>query len=777
MLSWLYRPLIGGLVVTAALVFCGSQARAVPVHVTLQWPGNAPVSVRPRIVAIQRASSSGAVASVEVEAKREGTVLELHDGIWQVQASATGYWSQEVQVMVPSQAAANVRLRFWPASYLHGEIVAAAGEALPERLEVRLSATPASAGKTVASRERVVTTTDGPIRAELQCGIAARKWSCMGPAGWFDMRLQAADYAPQYAWDVSLAPQSNTNFGPMELRRTGSVFGRAVRQGGLNPPGPCRAFLQLDPERQSPGDAGPGAERAVVSNTRFSVPLNAQGYFQIVGVAPGRYRVFVACPAASGLRELRVQADRETRIDPPVMLGELAFNMSLTPKVDANGRPWQVTLDETSPHWLRIVTKATSAEGRWMRGGLMPGKYQVTVSSSDGTRWLQRYFDLRKGSASLALRLGEVRVAGRVLLSSQPVRARLFFFNNAGGESATLTSDDEGRFQGVLPGAAANQASSWTVEAHVAQPPVTQRLLNVSVEPPGGEASAWLDLDLPAVAVHGNVVSPNGKPQRGVEVIFEGSSGIRTTTSTDDAGRFEMPDLPPGKYTAVADSPDGSSDRTPFHVGEGRGSELLLVLNPFKRVTFYVASSDGPVANAAVQVWIAPGVPRAFAHTDQEGRFEVSLPPGAAEVGLTIGAQGYALKLVRMRVPSESDASAEARTITLDTAAGTLVLNYPPAGRASDSFSTLYLVHNGAIQDARTIAGWGSDHAGNNVNGPAVIEAIEPGDYALCLIDPSNVAALWSGRLPSDRCSKGTVEEDETLTLRPEATTALGSMQ
>ena len=98
----------------------------------------------------------------------------------------------------------------------------------------------------------------------------------------------------------------------------------------------------------------------------------------------------------------------------------------------------------------------------------------------------------------------------------------------------------------------------------------------------------------------------------------------------------------------MAESVEGVSERTALEVVEGVESELHLVLNRSERVAFYVVSSQGPVADAAVQVWTAPGVPRGFTRTDRDGRFEVDLPPGTTEVGLTVGAPGHALKLTRV---------------------------------------------------------------------------------------------------------------------------------
>ena len=783
MFVWLRKDLIGrGVFLSAILGIACSQAAAlaVPVHVRLEWPSNTPASVREgvRIQAIQMAGPNQSAAPVEGNVGEGGFVLNLSDGVWELQASAPGYWSQETEVVVSHHSPADVQLTFWRAASIHGVVAASAGEMLSGSLEVQLNATPASAVETQARQARTLSHESGPTHATLHCAVNAGMWTCAGPAGLFDIRLEAAGYAPHYEWGVNLQESAISDLGRIELNRAASVFGRVLQKGGSDPSSPCRASLQPDMARRGPAAQDQDSESNPNANAKFVVALNPRGYFQVVGVPPGRYALLVACQAASAFRQLRVKADSETRIDLPLLLAESALEVNITPKISPDGQPWCLTVYETAPHFLRIAHNApTSADGRWIRHGLMPGNYHVIVSGSDGSARMQKYFDLGKARGVLSLSIGSLSVAGRVTMSSQPVRARLVFTNNAGGETAALTSDDSGRFQGFLPVPSGDQESTWTVEAHVVQPPVTQQLLGVTVRPGEGGASAWLDLDLPSVAVHGSVVSPEGKPQPSVQVIVENSTGARTTTGTDNAGNFEMTDLTPGKYTALADSPDGTSDPAQFDVAEGSGSELRLVLNPFKRYSFYVVSNQGPVVDAAVQVWIKPGVPRAFLRTDQDGRFDVNLPPGIKEVGLTIGAQGYALKLIRLPISGESDESAEAHTITLDTSAGTLMLNFPQPGHPPDD-SLLYLVHNGAIQDARTIAGWGTDQANTGGNSPAVVQAIEPGAYALCAVEPANVAMLWAGQLPADRCQKGSLDEDETLTLSPPKTkTMLGSIQ
>lgn len=750
-----YKILLG-----TALALSSLHAAASPVRVTFDWPGGAPSSTtRVHVRAVRLAGYSNKDAPIEADGQPDGLSLNLGPGVWQLQASASGYWSHESEVAVSSQSPA-IRLALWPAATLRGTITSADAETLPATVQVSLTTAPPSSPTPQS--------TPAPSRAELHCPIANGAWVCIAPAGLFDMRLEAAGYAARYEWGTSLKAGETLDLGRTELRQTASVFGRAIRKDGSAPPAPCRAILEPDLSRRGVGDAD--AKNAASDDKTFSVPLTSRGYFQVVGLQPGRHTLDIKCHEASAFREVVVQARGETRIDSPIQLEELALDIVLSPKVDPRGLPWQLTIDETSPSYRRITNKAlASADGRWARRGLRSGNYRVTVTSSDGTLWLQRYLNLR-ADTPLSLHLASVRVAGRVSLSMQPVRARLIFSNNGGSESATLTSDDNGRFQGLLPVRPGVQETSWTVDAHVTQPPVKQRLLGINVHPAAEGTRAWLDLDLPMIAVRGSVVSPDGQPQGGAEVSFQDSTGTRTTTSTGDAGNFEMADLPAGMYTAVADSPQGTSDPMSVQVFDHQESELKLVLNPFRHAAFYVVSANGPVANAAVQVWIAPGVPQAFARTDQDGRFEVPLPSGVTELGLTVGAPGYALKMTRLTLPTDNQDGlpSDANTIRLDQANSTLVLNFQPPGRTLDPSATLYLVHGRTLQDARTVAGWGADQVAGSLDAPTVVDAVDPGDYALCTVsDPNQLTALWSGKLPSDTCQKGSIDEGGKLTLAP----------
>lgn len=769
------RVLIG-----VALALCGLPTWALPVYLAFDWPSGKPASTTVQVhiyavlMAVFMASNQENTVPVKADSGPDGSVLNLDQGVWLVQAFTDGYWSQGVEVTIGNQSPANARLAFWPAATLEGEIATAQGEPPPQSIEVRLTGHPASYGQLAGAQASSPPVPQSPNNAVLICPVQGGKWSCLGPAGLFDARLEVAGFAPRYDWGVRLKAAESSDLGTTALQRILSVSGRAVMKNGSAPQGPCRATLQPDAERGGGPDYVP--DNPPPDEKTFTVPLNQQGYFQILGVMQGMHTLTVACDRASGFTVLHVQPNGETLVDPPLVLQELTLDIGLTPKTDPAGLPWKLTIDATSPLLRRIAdTAAVAADGHWIRHGLMAGTYRVTVNGSDGMEWLKKDFVLSPDSGPLALQLAAVKVAGTVVLNDLPVRAHLLFSNQAGGDPVTLNSDDEGRFAGLLPIVAGAQDSTWVVEAHVIHPQTVRRILGVDVPTLAAGKTASLDLELPSIPVRGIVVSEHGKPQDNAQVTFlSAGSGYQTATTTDETGSFEMADLPAGSYTATAQSSYGVSDATPFNVTETTENHLKLILHPNLHIPIYVISKDQePISDATVQVWLVPGIPHAMGHTGRDGSYTVTLPPGTAEIGLTVGASDYAITMIKMPVsstpaPSQGDQPPSQQTVTLDADGGSLVLNYQPAEGTLDRSATLYLVHNGAIADAKTLDGWGTGQAGANTEGPANVDNIAPGDYSLCVVtDPSQLSTLWQGTVPQDSCSTGTLKQGQTLTLTP----------
>jgi hypothetical protein len=192
------------MLLVASLIVSGLKAGALPVHVAIDWPTGIPSSspARVHIHAVWMAGSANTAVSPEVEAEAglEGVDLNLVDGVWQVQASAPGYWSQEAQVAVDGQGPTTVRLALWPAATLHGELLTAQDETPPDSLDIRLNAVPVSFDQAAAPQTPVFRPEPSPFRADLHCPINKGTWSCLGPVGLFDVRLEVPGYTPRYQW-------------------------------------------------------------------------------------------------------------------------------------------------------------------------------------------------------------------------------------------------------------------------------------------------------------------------------------------------------------------------------------------------------------------------------------------------------------------------------------------------------------------------------------------------------------------------------------------------
>src|SRR5690242_2687304 len=188
-----YKVLLG-----ATFILCFLHAEALPVHVQFEWPAGMPNSTvaHIRVEASRSAGYTISAAPVVAEAAQGGVDMDLGDGVWHVQASVPGYWSPGAEVAVRGQPPDAVRIALWPAASLQGEFATAGGEPLPQAVEVQLSSSPATAVQEpgAAIRQQQVSS----FRATLRCPINRGSWSCLAPAGLFDVRLQAAEYTPHY---------------------------------------------------------------------------------------------------------------------------------------------------------------------------------------------------------------------------------------------------------------------------------------------------------------------------------------------------------------------------------------------------------------------------------------------------------------------------------------------------------------------------------------------------------------------------------------------------
>ena len=353
------------------------------------------------------------------------------------------------------------------------------------------------------------------------------------------------------------------------------------------------------------------------------------------------------------------------------------------------------------------------------------------------------------GEAFEGARASSVAVSGRVHLPGRSVRAELIFSDPSGAVLVPFRSDKAGRFSGTLPA----RRDGWTVDVHLEGPPLSlqRHFEGITALPVPGRSTAWVDLELPPVALRGRVVS-EGRPAAGVAVVatHTGPDGASQTATTDAGGWFEFAGLPEGHHQVAADAGDGVSAPAEVDIG-GAPVDVRLALEPTTRLQGRVQVGESPVPSAEIRTWLAPGIQRDSVHASKDGAFLARLPADAAEVGLSVAARGYALKMGRLPV------DAAPIDVTLDETAGTLVLDTPSAD--------VVLVHDGAVETFAFLSRWAAMNGGSTEENRLRIPQVEPGRYTACLVTEEELATVWAGVLPQGRCAAGELAAGGELTL------------
>jgi hypothetical protein len=174
-----------------------------------------------------------------------------------------------------------------------------------------------------------------------------------------------------------------------------------------------------------------------------------------------------------------------------------------------------------------------------------------------------------------------------------------------------------------------------------------------------------------------------------------------------------------------------------------------------------ILSSEGPVPGAhikpvAVQAPLA-AVP--ILRADGDGRFEFRLPPATSEIGLSVGALGYAVRILRMPVAVDRPA-----TVLLERLGGKLVLEIPEIPKGGPG---VVVAHGGFYESVSYLSGWAAANGGGqNEMGQMVIPQLEPGRYAACISTVPDLPGLSKGVLPQEGCAQGTLSAGGELILK-----------
>jgi hypothetical protein len=700
--------------------------------------------------------AGGKAQAIEREVEVPGSAeLDVPAGVaWQLETAGADTWSAPIPIPAePGRRSASIRVALLPAGRLTGKLEPPPREPAPalSEVEVRLTPAPDKAAKAP------------PEHATVRCPVAEGRLACVVPAGSLDLKLKAAGFVPIYRWSVEVTAGKARDLGPLELKRGATLVGRVEMDGSSAVSTACR--VRLTPQRAGglPQHASPAqvaADRRLGELER-QARVNDRGFFVFEDVAPGIYQV---AAVQEGFVEARlfpveVRGGLETEIRNPLVLARpVTFEVFLDPPLDPYGARWRLELVSPTPPMedspLGSHEGLASADGRWLKAGVAPGKYVLWVEGKDRGRWASEPVEVWPGRPPLHVDLPVLEVRGTISLGSEPLSTTFWFGGKTGPESLRFESDARGHFSGLLP-----REGKWPIDVALSEGGVQRIILDpIEVKKLPGASYAAVEIQVPDTRLEGEVVDESGHPLPGARVETHAIGPPRNpdTFETDGEGKFAVRGIKPGPLAIQAELPPRSSGWVSASVEEGHpGPRLHLVAREQAEIKGRVASAQGPIAGARIAAW--PGVGSAMvadivdAVTDPAGEFSVRLPAGSGAVTVLVFAPGYALRMLAAAANPHAPLA-----ISVEPAGGTLVV---PADGA--------LVHGGTFAPVGMLALWlrmnGVPEDGKVLRVPNV----EPGAYVICPPGPDYATLMKGGTPPPGRCAGGVLQPYGELSLLP----------
>lgn len=699
-------------------------------------------------------SPVGEPISLPVKEKRQLTVFLPAETAWEVEPRIERYWAlpSPIRSGRPGERLA-YKLNLWPESRVAGTIAVERGEKLPPELAVKIRAARVPGRKP-----------DVP-EVVVKCPVGKQgELSCELPATLLDLSIQAEGFVPHHRWAVRLERDKTLPLGRIFLKKGASVAGWAqVEEGAIDPAGAKARLFPL----QAPGADAGLAER--LRSSALEVALDARGFFQFAGVAPGAYGVEVTQPgfAPARVSMIEVWPGSETSLTQPLTLKRpLRIELTLSPEMDWLGKPWQVEMFRASDlggSSASVHEGAAREDGRLILEGQTPGTFGIVVSDSLGNPLYSDFDFLVRdaGEARREIEIDLVSLQGEVLLGEEPLSATLYFGGRHAALGSRMESGEDGEFHGVLP-----REGTWIVEVDSLEPGLsTHARVQIQARADG---TARVAIRLPDTRIFGKVVAEEGGPAKANVFAESGEGSVEVDTRED--GSFEIRGLPAGavRLSAEARSAEGRlvSDSILTALGEdSQTGPVELRLRKNKRFQGRVQSARGPVPGAVLEVFpLRPALPGgASVRTDLQGSFEARLPEPTDTVLAVVSPPGNGLKAFEVPI----DGKPAVLEVSRET--GTLVIS---AGLSEEEARAqalqVIVVQNGLHLPWNLLLHWAQGHGERlRVSNGFRIPHLSPGEYRACLV-PRVELVQRGPEGPNSlggQCASGYLEAGGTLRL------------
>lgn len=660
--------------------FCASNLTALTLTVTAG-------GVTPPVVSATARRVDRAAPTRELQLPiGSATTLDLGEGTWEITPTSDKVWAAPLYVTATDAAT----LQLWPRATIGGTLAArnpASGEMIVTFAQS--GAEPGPAGVTV-------------------CPFEKRQWSCSFPAGDLDLHFNLTGFATEFRWNVKAAAAD-----PIALDFTpgSSVSGKVVLKGS--------ELLQNAEVSLRPSNLESASGRI----PRYTANPDARGFFQVRGLAAGDYVLRAAAgDLISESRKVQIIARTNAALREPVVLAKPGrLSVKITPPLDLDAKPWQVTMlmkREGGSNLDTVDRSLASADGTWSHQRVVPGEYIIGIQQQDGGEWADEEFTIGGGeSRSFDIVLHPQQVSGTVKLGTRAIAATVRF----GGENGpAFIADKDGRFRGVVPPIEKDEATLLVLSD---TPDVKRTLVLKGERSPDGELQ--FEIVLPATTLVGRTINDDGSPERFAIVTLRSKDDRvfeQMFSKTDGSFQFEGFDA--GLYSLQAEGYEKASDVIDVEARSEDASPTDLVLRREEQVRGRIFMNGAPIAGADVYTF-----PRdrksAFLRTitsDAAGYFVATLPPGTSLYDVIVVPRGFYVTSARVtRDPTEG------LRVEVGQNGGVLSVDAP------DDQTMMLLGHAGGEFSVSWLA-WKTEGVTVRENGRQrlTIPNLEPGPYSVC---------------------------------------------
>lgn len=670
---------------------------------------------------------------------------------WQVRTESADLWSSPRWIAPnPDGSERTELLRFFPAATIRGTLTSQQEVGPLSTVDLRLGAAPeASSPK--------------PSLTLVECPVEQMRFRCRVPAGRLDLRLRAEKFIPFYLWDVEVPGGQDLDLGAFPLKVGSSVVGW-VQTEDSKPA--AAAVVRLEPQTLGlPADRG---QLQSLMEVALETRTNARGFFQLTEAAPGMFVVTAKqTDLVSASRPgIEVRPDLEAQVlDPLVLAKPLTARLMIDPPTAPSGHPWVLQFSikpDIEGLQGQVFRGETSSDGIWQGNGLSKGTYTLVLADGD-LRWSFEDLEVSPNHTELQVRAPGVRIQGTVRLGKEPLQATLWFGGRSAARRARFVSDQEGRFEGLLP-----EEGIWAVELVSEAEGLRLKLDMIEVQKLPGAEHAKVEVRIPNTKVRGRVVDERGQPVAQASILMASFGRPGSKAESDSEGNFEVRGLPAGDIVLRAEKGEGESEWQQAHLAEDQESpELRLVLLARVAIHGQVLSSHGPVPGAQILATAELGPARAAsgdtAVSGASGEFKLRLPASTHMMHLSVLAPGYATRM--MLIPLSS----QPLLISLEPTGGTLIFDFGDLTRHELlRLGAGLLFHGGSFVPLGGTLRWAQlQRTPQPDTHKLVLANMEAGEYLLC-VGGASFGPAGPEPQPS-QCSRGYLNplQELVLTLPP----------